>query len=145
MSKITFIFFSIFLLASCSLPTNQIGDMPSEKRISAIKSGKHTKEDVSRLIGSPAHITLFQEESWIYVESKEQQRAFLAPKETNRKVLVITFDANNTVSKISQLDMSDAINVPYDTDVTKSYGKDLSVWDELIGNFGRFPAKNQQR
>ena len=145
MSKISFFILSIFLLSACSLPVNQIGDMPSDKRISAMKPGKHTKEDVTRLIGSPAHITLFQEESWVYVESKEQQRAFLSPEETSRRVLVITFKPDDTIAKISRLDLNDGVNVPYDSDVTKSYGKDLSVWDEMIGNFGRFPAKGQQR
>ncbi len=143
MSKLSFIFLSVFLLGACSFPVNQIGDMPSEKRISAIKAGKHTKEDVTRLIGNPAHITLFQEESWIYVESKEKQRAFLSPKEEERQVLVITFKPDTTVARVSRLDLNDGVNVPYDSDVTKSYGKDLSVWDEMIGNFGRFPSKNQ--
>ena len=27
---------------------------------------------------------------------------------------------------------------------TKTYGKDLSVWEEMIGNFGRFPANRGQ-
>ncbi len=145
MNKITLIFFNIFLLAGCSLPIYQIGDMPSEKRISAIKPGKHTKEDVTRLIGSPAHITLFQEESWIYIESKEQLRAFLSPIEKSRQVLVITFAPNETVSRINRLNLNDGIKVSIDSDKTKSYGKDLSIWDEMIGNFGRFPAKGEQR
>ena len=38
--------------------------------------------------------------------------------------------------------LADAVDVPYDSSATPSYGKDLSVWEELVGNFGRFPANS---
>ena len=127
-----------------SLPVTQVGDTPSEIRLHAIKPGKHTKEDVTRLIGSPTSITLFEKESWLYIASKEQQRAFLPAKEIERNVDVITFNQDGVVEKIQELTLADGIDVPYDTDKTKTYGKDLSVWEEMIGNFGRFPANRGQ-
>ena len=96
------------------------------------------------MIGSPTSITLFEKESWLYIASKEQQRAFLPAKEIERNVDVITFNQDGVVEKIQELTLADGIDVPYDTDKTKTYGKDLSVWEEMIGNFGRFPANRGQ-
>ncbi|MBP5534536.1 MAG: outer membrane protein assembly factor BamE [Alphaproteobacteria bacterium] len=141
MSKCRSFFFCILMviaLACCS--TNQVGDVPSDVRVHAIKAGKHTKEDVTRLLGSPTSITLFEKESWLYIESKEQNRVFLPAKEIERKIVKITFNADGTVSKIKELSKDDGRDIAIDNTVTPIAGKDLSIIDEFIGNFGRFPA-----
>ncbi len=146
MSKYRNLFFYILMVAGLSgcawLGTNQIGDVPADVRVNAIKSGKHTKEDVTRLLGSPTSITLFEKESWLYIESKEQNRAFLPAKEIERKVIQVTFNADGTVTQVKQLTLADGQKVAIDDTTTPVSGKDLSVIDELIGNFGRFPANN---
>ena len=88
MRKICFCFLMILLKGCSLLPVNVVGDMPDETRIKAIKPAKHTKSDVVRLLGTPANITLFEEESWVWVQSKEQMRAVLPPKEKERNVLI---------------------------------------------------------
>ena len=125
-------------LSCCS--TNQVGDIPPTVRIHAVKAGKHTKEDVVRLLGSPTSITLFEKESWLYIESKEQNRIFLPAKEIDRKIVKITFNADGVVSKVKELSLENGRDIAIDDTVTPISGKDLSVIDELIGNFGRFPA-----
>ena len=140
-------FFNIFLilgLCACSLMgTNQIGDIPDKARIQAIKADKHSKEDVIRLLGSPSSITLFEKESWLYIDSKEKNRVFLGPKEIERNVVKITFKNDGLVEKVTQLSLEDGQKIEPDKTVTPVSGKDLSVIDELIGNFGRFPANRK--
>ena len=143
-------FFNIFLfcmLTACSwMGTNQVGDVPDDLRINAVKIGKHNKEDVLRLLGSPTSITLFEKESWLYIESKEQKRVFLPAKEIDRKVIQVTFTADDIVQKVNRLSLNDGQKINFDEDTTPVSGKDLSVIDELIGNFGRFPAsKSKER
>ena len=110
-------FFNIFLiltLSACSwLGTNQVGDVPETTRINAIKVGKHSKEDVARLLGSPTSITLFEKESWLYIESKEQKRVFFQPKEIERKVIQVTFNSNGNVEKVKQLSLEDGKKVRF--------------------------------
>ena len=145
MRKLCFCFL-VLLMGACSLmPVNVIGDIPQEVRISAIKIGKHNREDVQRLLGSPMHATLFEEESWIWVESQEQMRAFLPPKEIERKVVIVTFDENGVAKRVARLDITDSIKVAYDSEETPSHGKDLNVFEELMGNFGRFSATKETR
>jgi len=149
MSKQTTLFFLITTILTCScslLGTERIGDVPAEVRIDAIKANKHTKEDVTRLLGSPTSITLFEKESWLYIESQEQNRLFLPQKEIDRRVVQISFDANGTVKKVKKYALKDGKQVAFDNNTTSVQGKDLSVVDEMIGNFGRFSTgKNNDR
>ncbi len=129
------------MTASCTwMGAEQVGDAPAEVRINAIKPSKHTKEDVNRLLGSPTSITLFEKESWLYIESKEQNRLFLPQEEIERQVIQITFNPQGTVEKVNKLSLKDGQTIACDETITPVTGKDLSVFDELIGNFGRFPA-----
>lgn len=144
MSKLRFCFFIfLFFVVGCRNYT-QTGDIPAETRIKAVKVGQHNKEDVTRLLGSPTSISLFEKESWIYIASKESRLAFMPEKEYDRQILVVTFKPDSSVESIKRYTLADAIDVPYDSDETPSYGKDLSVWEELIGNFGRFPSNSSQ-
>ena len=34
------------------------------------------------------------------------------------------------------------IDVAFDEEMTETYGKDLNVFEEIAGNFGRFPANS---
>ena len=141
MGKYRSFFFCILMgLALVGCTTNLVGDNPSDIRVHAIKAGKHTKEDVTRLLGSPTSITLFEKESWLYIESKEERFVFFPPTETERKIVKITFKPDGTVSKIKELSLADGKKVAIDTTETPIAGKDLSIIDEFIGNFGRFPA-----
>lgn len=140
MSKIALFIFGLFLLPACSLPIDQIGDVPSVEKITLIQMGMH-KDEVQRLWGSPAHITLFKEEGWIYVASKEQRRGFLPPNELERKVIAVTFDDAQKVKSVRQFALNDAVLLPYDSEIVESKGKELSIWEEMVGNFGRFPSK----
>ena len=65
-------------------------------------------------------------------------------KEYDRQILVVTFKPDSSVESIERYTLADAVNVPYDSEKTPSYGKDLSVWEEMVGNFGRFPANSGQ-
>ena len=129
------------LLAGCSwLPVNEVGHVPLTEDRVKIRVGKSNKEDVTRLIGSPATISLFEKESWIYIASKEQTRGFLPPKEIDRQIFVVTFNKRDIVEATRFYTLDDGNDIVPDSDTTKTYGKDLSSMEELLGNFGRFPA-----
>ena len=134
----------LLLLAGCSwLPVNEVGHIPPTADRVKIHPGKTTKQEVTQLIGSPATISLFEKESWIYIASKEQTRGFLSPKEIDRQIFVVTFNKRDVVESTRFYTQDDANDIVPDTTTTKTYGKDLSSFDELLGNFGRFPANKE--
>ena len=146
MSKYRTLFFlvlSVFIVGCSILGTERVGDTPESVRVKAIKAGTHTKEDVERLLGSPTSITLFEKESWLYIESEEQNRLFLPQKEINREVIQVSFKKDGTVERVKKWTLEDGKDIAYDTETTPVVGKDLSVIDEMIGNFGKFPANSK--
>ena len=94
-------------------------------------------------MGSPTSITLFEKESWLYIESKELNRVFLPPKEIERNVVQVTFNSDGKVEQVNILSLENGKKIALDEAITPVSGKDLSVIDELIGNFGRFPSNNK--
>ena len=144
MSKYRSLFFGLFLITSCSLlGTERVGDAPETLRANAIKAGTHTKDDVARLLGTPTSITLFEKESWLYIESEEQNRLFLPQQEIDREVIQITFKKNGVVERVKKWTLEDGKDIAFDSDTTPVVGKDLSVIDEMVGNFGKFPANHK--
>lgn len=131
--------FSACLMTGCGLETYQSGDLPSANRLSAVKTGTYSKEQVIRILGTPI-FTEEQENFLIYARSRKKSQAFLAPKEFEREVYVFYFDENNILKKQQHLTLNDAVTVPFDTKVTKTRHKELSVTEQLIQNFGRYDA-----
>lgn len=144
MSKYRSLFLGLFLITGCSLlGTERVGDAPETLRVNAIKAGTHTKDDVARLLGTPTSITLFEKESWLYIESEEQNRLFLPQQEIDREVIQITFKKNDVVERVKKWTLEDGKDIAFDSEATPVVGKDLSVIDEIVGNFGKFPANNR--
>lgn len=136
----TSLFSSMILLSACGLETYQSGDLPSEQRLNMIQPGL-SQEKVINLLGSP----LFQNKIgndifFIYFKSKKENRAFFHPEEIERDIYVISFNQDKTVRNIRHLTLNDANNVPYDEDHTQVTGKELSVIEQLVKNFGRYDA-----
>ena len=99
--------FLLSMLAMISACSNDVfithtGNMPSEEKISMVFNGQ-TKNDVLEVLGSPSNVVSLDKDTWIYMSSEIKQVAFLAPKEVNRELLVIKFDAEDKVASIQKL------------------------------------------
>ena len=82
----------------------------------------------------------FNEKFYIYFRAKKENRAFFHPEEIERDVYVVTFNQNNIVKSMEHLTLKDANNVAYDESYTQVTGKELSVVEQLVKNFGRYDA-----
>ncbi|MBQ8250953.1 MAG: outer membrane protein assembly factor BamE [Alphaproteobacteria bacterium] len=131
---------SIVLLNSCGLETYQSGDLPSQQRLNMIQAGM-PEEKVIDLLGKPLFENKIGSDSfYIYFKSKKENRAFYHPEEIERDVYVVSFNQNKTVRNIRHLTLNDANDVEYDNAHTQVTGKELSVLEQLVKNFGRYDA-----
>jgi len=128
------------LLAACGLESYPGGDLPTTTRLNSIKTGD-SKEKVLRVLGTPASesISLSGGDSFlIYAQNLKSSRAFLDPKEVKRDVYVYYFDKKNVLKDIQHKTLADGRTFSYDSSETTVTGRDLSLWDQLIQNFGRY-------
>lgn len=135
----------IFSVAGCGLEHYPGGDLPPKARLSAVKVGD-TKEKVLRVLGTPAseNPPLPNGESFlIYAQNVKESQAFWDPKEVQRDVYVYYFNADNILTKQEYLNLSKCGKVAYDDKQTPVGGRDLSVFEQIAQNFGRYTAGGQ--
>ncbi len=131
---------SAILLSACGMETYQSGDLPSQKRLDMITKG-YDQQRVLDLLGNPIFENKIGRETfYIYFKTKKENRAFFHPQEIERDIYIISFSPNKKVSSVEHLTLKDGNDVAYDEAYTKVTGKELSVMEQLVKNFGRYDA-----
>ena len=128
------------LLTACGLETYPGGDLPTNARLSAVKKGD-SQEKVLQILGAPAtqSIPLSDGTSFlVYAQNLKSSRAFMEPKEIKRDVYVYYFDKNAKLTEQKHLTLDNAQKISYDMAETTVEGRELSILDQIVQNFGRY-------
>lgn len=128
-----------FLLAGCGLETYHSGDIPTKTRLGVIKPHQQTKEQVLRILGTPA-FEINETNTLVYMRQIKDSQAFMRPKEVERDVYIFRFNAENQLTERQHLTLADARDIPFEKDTTQTQKKELSVMKQLVQNFGRYDA-----
>lgn len=126
------------ILAACSPVIDTRGNLPPAARLSQLKPGEQTREDVAQLLGTPATVSTFGDPVWYYISYRTETSAFFKPEELDRKVLAIEFDTRGYLKDVRQLGLSDGRELQMVDRETPTAGKDLTVLQQMFGNLGRF-------
>lgn len=125
-------------LLGCSNPVVQEGNLPPPEVVQQIKPGSTDKETVTRLLGSPSTVAAFDTDTWYYISQKTKSVAFFKPETLDQHVLAVTFDKDGVVQNVKALGMSARNELTPVQRTTPAPGKELTFFEQLIGNFGRF-------
>lgn len=130
------------LLGACSPSVDHRGYMAKPGAFDQIGNGM-AKSEVEGILGSPsttASVNL-QGDSYYYITSVTESRAFLAPRETSREVIAIRFDQNDQVVSFAQYGLEDGRIININSRETPVAGSDLSVLQQLFrGILGSKPG-----
>lgn len=138
------------LVAGCVRTYESRGYTWQEKNFTSIVPEKTSKEEVLQLLGSPTTQADYGHETWYYISSKVSRVAFLDPKTEEQKVIQVTFTPEGKVKELQQYDLKKAQKVAFINEKTPTEGNDLTFWQQLLGNIGRFnpqggPMRNVNR
>ncbi|MDH5748675.1 MAG: outer membrane protein assembly factor BamE [Rhodospirillales bacterium] len=137
-SQITAVGALVVVLAACAPRIEMRGNLPDLDRISEIKPGEQSRQEVSETLGSPSNVNLFDKEVWYYISERTETLAFLAPEIQERKIVAISFDEKGVVSDVKTYGLEKGRNiVPVDRE-TPTSGNEMTFIQQLFGNFGRF-------
>jgi outer membrane protein assembly factor BamE (lipoprotein component of BamABCDE complex) len=125
-------------LAACQPTIDQRGNLPDDKKISAIEPGVTTKQAVSQLLGTPSSVSTFGDKTWYYISRRTEQTAFFNPQVLDQQVIVIGFDEGGIVRNVQHLNLADSRPVDPSPRETPSAGKELGFVEQLLGNLGKF-------
>ncbi|MBI3419995.1 MAG: outer membrane protein assembly factor BamE [Proteobacteria bacterium] len=124
-------------LAACAPVLNKRGNLLEEEQIRQIKIGETTREDVTKILGSPTQTSTFDDKIWYYIGQNTEQTSFFDPEITQQKLVAIQFTPEGKVAKISRGGLKYAENIEPNPDKTPTYGKEVSLMQQLLGNLGR--------
>lgn len=126
------------VLAGCSPEINHRGYHAKPGAFSQISEGM-AKGEVEGILGSPSTTASvnFQGDSYYYITSTTEGRAFLAPREVNREVIAIRFDRSDQVASFAQYGLEDGRIIDINTRKTPVAGANYSILQELFGTVKR--------
>lgn len=127
----------VSLLVACSPRVDNRGHVNIESKLKNL-SPNATQQEVLTLLGSPSTRSSFGKESWYYVSARKESTAFFKPEIADQKVTRITFNESGTIEKIDNYGLKDAKEVEVVEDITPTEGQQLGLWEQILGNFGRF-------
>lgn len=138
------IFCLILLLAGCSPTVHHQGKFVEEDTLREIVRGRHTREDVERILGSPSTVATFNDKTWYYISKTTEATSFFTPKVIDQKALAITFDDVGSVKDVRECKLSDAKNIEFVERVTPTTGHSMSFLQQMFGNFGRMNRQDKK-
>ncbi len=127
-------------VAGCAPIERYYGFVPPEAEIAALEIGVSTREEVIALFGEPIADRALQSNTIYYAASKFEHFGPFSPKEVDRQVLAVDFDANNLVRNVSRYTLEDGRVVVLDRRVTDDGIADVTFLGQLLDSLGRIDA-----
>ncbi len=133
------------VLAACSPIIQQEGNVPDPDQVVQINPGVDDKNRVTQLLGSPSTVSAFQDRTWYYISRRTEQHAFLDPNVVDQEVLAISFNDSNIVEDMKIYGLENGRMIDMNAKITPTYGNDLTIVQQLLGNLGRFNNPNKKK
>jgi outer membrane protein assembly factor BamE (lipoprotein component of BamABCDE complex) len=125
-------------LAGCAPDIQLRGDLPAKDQIGRIHPGKTTKDEVTKILGSPSSVGVFDPNAWYYISKRTSQSAFFLPETTDQQVYIVDFNKDGVVSAVDHKGLKDAENIVPAPGATPAPGRELSFLEQILGNLNRF-------
>jgi outer membrane protein assembly factor BamE (lipoprotein component of BamABCDE complex) len=125
-------------LGACVPQVSNHGYRLDEAALAQIESGRTSRDQVLQLLGSPSAVTTFDGSVWYYVGQRTERLSFYQEEVVNQDVVAIVFDDLGTVSRIERHGLDRAQEVSLVDRETPTAGSELTVFEQFIGNIGRF-------
>ncbi len=132
-------------LTACTPVTANRGHIVDPDKLSQIKTGTSTREDVAATLGSPSHVATFDENTWYYFGRRTEQESFFDPEAIDRKVVKIAFDESGIVKSIDDKTGDGAEDIDVVERTTPTYGRENTLIQDLFGGIGRPGIPGQKR
>jgi outer membrane protein assembly factor BamE (lipoprotein component of BamABCDE complex) len=126
-------------IAGCSPSVEQRGNLPNPEKMSEIHAGSTTKDEVTKILGTPSSVSVFNnDKSWYYISRRTAQTAFFTPDVLDQQVYIVSFDDQGVVRAVDHRELQDGKEISPVARATPAPGRELSFLEQLIGNLGKF-------
>ncbi len=127
-------------MAACTPMFRNHGYVPPESDLAALTIGVDTRDSVIAAIGAPTSTGVIEGGDLYYVTSRFRLMGPLEPREIERQVLAVSFDAAGILRNVERFGLADGQVVTLSRRVTDDNIRDISFLRQLFGNVGNFDA-----
>ncbi len=131
---------ALTLAVGCTTLYRNHGYVPTDEQLAEVLVGVDTRDTVADVIGPPTAGGVLNEGGYFYVQSRFRLLGPLEPKEIDREVVAIRFDADGVVSNVERFGLEDGRVVALSRRVTQDNVRDTTFIRQLFGALGRFNA-----
>jgi outer membrane protein assembly factor BamE (lipoprotein component of BamABCDE complex) len=126
-------------IAGCSPSVEQRGNLPNPDKLSEIHAGSTTKDEVTKILGTPSSVSVFNnDKTWYYISRRTAQTAFFDPDVLDQQVYIVNFNDQGVVKAVDHRVLEDGKEITPVARATPAPGRELSFLEQLIGNLGKF-------
>ncbi len=130
-------------LAACAPEIYYRGNTPPPERLALIKPGAQTREQVVQLLGSPTSEAAFDKNTILYIGQKTRTVVLKNPEVLERTIVAISFGENGRVKEIGKFGLKDGKLVQITERTTPTPGRQFTLWQQLLGNIGKFESQQK--
>ncbi len=135
---------ALLTLPACTPEISTHGYRFDQATLGQLEPGQTTQDAVGQLLGSPSAVSTFDGHVWYYVSQRTEHMSFYQDEVVEQKVVEISFDDGGVLQKVDQRDLDDAREVAFVDRETPTSGNELNVFQQFIGNIGRFNPEGQE-
>jgi outer membrane protein assembly factor BamE (lipoprotein component of BamABCDE complex) len=132
---------SVSALSACTPVVDRRGFLADESQKADFATGVDTKETVLTRMGNPSQTGVFDEQTWYYISSVQNQTAFYRPRTTERSITAVSFDESDKVSTVRKYSLLDGRVIAYDARRTPTRGREVTFLEQIFGSVGRAPVQ----
>jgi outer membrane protein assembly factor BamE (lipoprotein component of BamABCDE complex) len=132
---------SVLSLPGCALFTDAPhyrGIAVSQHDLGELTPGISSQADAQALLGPPTVQEMFENNNWIYVSQITKMRIGNTEGVKQQNVVVLTFDNNGVLQKISERGLKDRVQVAMDKNQTPVPGGSAGFIQQLVGGVGSY-------
>ncbi|MSP83406.1 MAG: outer membrane protein assembly factor BamE [Alphaproteobacteria bacterium] len=127
-----------FVLGACQPVVHVRGHILDDDAVASLEPGATTRDDVLDSLGSPSSVNAFGSETWYYIYGRSEVFAFFKPEVLDQRVVAIAFAEDGTVKDVKRYELDDRQEIEPVARTTPTFGKQLGLLQQLLGNLGRF-------
>ena len=123
--------------AGCESTVNQRGYVAPGNMMKLIRVGVDNKASLQSSLGSPSTLGTFNENTWYYISSRQEDFLFFRPEEVERQIVAVNFGADEKVASVKTYALADGQDVDFSDRETPARGRELTFLQQIFGNVGR--------
>ena len=131
--------FLLFFSAACAPKVEMRGHQLTPSKLSSLKLGVSTMQDVIQNLGTPSLVATFDSNIWYYIGTLKEGYAFFDKDIIEHQVVELSFDDKRVLSSLKKYDEKDLKTIEYAETETPTAGREFTLWEQIFGNFGARP------